>query len=71
MGKRKPDRCEIKDCICRGKRPARIFVSEVIGDGAWRVGICGPAARALGIKEGGTLPDPDEVDRLLGRRRRT
>lgn len=63
-------KCEIRWCINNRKANGKISVTEVIGDGAFRVDICRDCANILGMVEGMDLPDPDVVEKTLKRYKR-
>jgi len=54
-------RCEIRSCLCGGRKPARVRVNENIGDAAYSVGICQAAAKLLRLNPGDDLPDAETV----------
>lgn len=59
-------RCQI--VLCTTGAPAAVHVSEIIGDGAFRVGICQRCADGLGLSENDNLPDLATVEEMIGER---
>jgi len=60
------DSCELR--LCQSGDPAVVSVSEIIGDGAFRVGICQQCADELGLKDDGELPDFVTVKKMINKR---
>ncbi len=56
-------KCEIR--WCQKEVDELTYVTENIGDGSWLVGICKDCASKLGMENGGDLPHPDVVRRLI------
>lgn len=55
--------CEIK--WCQRKSHTLVYVTEIIGDAAYRVGICPICAELLNVKENGFLPEAHVVQSAL------
>lgn len=54
--------------LCQTDDPAVVSVSEIIGVGAFRVGICQQCADELGLKEDSELPDFVTVKKMIDSR---
>lgn len=56
-------KCQIR--WCKSGKPATVEAIENIGDGAYRITICKPCAKALNLSGCNDLPEAYKVERIL------
>lgn len=57
-------KCELKWCVSGGGK-ASLRVNENLGDESYNTEICSACAQALGLNDGGDLPDSVTVEKVL------